>query len=759
VLTDGAVAQTEYPVRMRVELLSIRNRSGAPIPVQIKMEYNQTQILEGDLELSFHDALDVVNQEGLMATLKIEDLVLSGGDLIFNTILPPMQTSGLQNLAIMGYFRTEKELIPLSSSPKETNPPRPHDLLMISPSERASLLCSCTGATTFQSPSANKIFLDTALSLENYNPLKEKDEPDAETRPRNSRSFGKNIQFYSSTWSSRDLPEDPLSYCSFDIVLLVDGAFAKLTTIQMSSLLSWVKAGGSVCIVPDSSLKPQHLDFVRNLFEQSGSQPDPDGTATPFTLDDDGQLLTVTDNPSEILLGRPGLGRAALLPATDSLKTELSPEQLGRLVAHLWKVKKNIPVWQGKQWGEQDLVEQLRRRGLHALHTPDGRISIEYSSEQQVHYRPEQLRDMFGLSDEDLAPNRDPLVTVAGTQLVPSDVEMVPTWMIGLILAAYVLTIGPVDYLVLGFFRLRKATWILFPLVTAGFTILTIWIAHWYMGSKETGGSIEITDIVDEGVPARRSRIQMLFYGSRATHSSEHKQQLLVPVTDPMLAGASMSGMFGADESAAGSTPILHYSGHFPGSYSVSQVVQQWSPTLMRTFELQPKDADVPFALDWSDTSLLTTPEGQRRLTAALEQVEVQLGGRFHAAILHQDQSISILRTGELSNWSSNGMNRGVPGFWPQQYGQNNASIPATLINSTSSRERVDFFRLVAQVSPEGSGLLEDLSILDPTDETQWVLVIIQSKAADYRVWRKLYHIGPNAVRPNAVPVAEKEQV
>ena len=39
-----AVAQQKSPVRLKLEPLSIRGRSGGPIPVQVKLEYNANQL-------------------------------------------------------------------------------------------------------------------------------------------------------------------------------------------------------------------------------------------------------------------------------------------------------------------------------------------------------------------------------------------------------------------------------------------------------------------------------------------------------------------------------------------------------------------------------------------------------------------------------------------------------------------------------------------------------------------------------------------
>ncbi len=48
------------------------------------LEYNDPKhIWTDDLELRLYDALDIVTDEDLLATIKVEDLVLSGNDYIF----------------------------------------------------------------------------------------------------------------------------------------------------------------------------------------------------------------------------------------------------------------------------------------------------------------------------------------------------------------------------------------------------------------------------------------------------------------------------------------------------------------------------------------------------------------------------------------------------------------------------------------------------------------------------------------------------
>ena len=85
------LAQEKLPVRMRLQPLSTRGRSGGAIPIRIKLEYNSPQIREGDLVLQVYNS--VVAGEDLSAEIRYEGIVLQGSDYIFNTVLPPVEHS------------------------------------------------------------------------------------------------------------------------------------------------------------------------------------------------------------------------------------------------------------------------------------------------------------------------------------------------------------------------------------------------------------------------------------------------------------------------------------------------------------------------------------------------------------------------------------------------------------------------------------------------------------------------------------------
>ena len=151
---SSATAQEKPAIGMRMELMSIRNRSSGPLPVHIKLESNKPQILTGDLELQIYDAVDVISRDDLMASLRYEDITLAGSDYEFNIVLPPLKTAVTQNWAVVATFVTEVERIKLTSLPNKIGSAEPFDLLTTSRLERGRVLCSCFKDSLWQSGSS-----------------------------------------------------------------------------------------------------------------------------------------------------------------------------------------------------------------------------------------------------------------------------------------------------------------------------------------------------------------------------------------------------------------------------------------------------------------------------------------------------------------------------------------------------------------------------------------------------------------------------
>lgn len=749
IIPSLTIAADKPLVGLKMELMSIRNRSSGPLPVRIRLEYNQPQMLEGDLQLSIYDGQDFYTAEDLIAKLRFDDIVLVGQDYQFNAVLPPLPTSTVRNWSIEAVFITESGQIPLSSIVDKQNPPEAFDLITSNPAERSVLLCSCSVDPNTTIASLNRRFLENALSLENYNPINQSIDEAAQNASQEAvetlaaNMVGRSIIHFAGQWAARDLPLDPLSYCAFDVVLLSDGGLARLNQDQMNGLSKWVRAGGSVCVVPDAPMKPMHLELLRTLLGAKHSN------SAELTLDADGRLLVVSDENDPVLMSHYGLGRAVILPAIENLEVRLGKEDLGQVVAFLWKVRRENRVWNGEKWFHTKSLVQLKEAGIEirvdkaGIYVTDESLTdlerrnllrplLHDRQKNGRHYFNSHYLESLVGGSERLNPRTEPLLSFGEQMLLPEDVEMVPTWVIGLILTGYVLTIGPIDYFVLGWLKLRKCTWIVFPIVTVCFTFLTIAVAHDYMSSEDTGGRLVITDIVDNGIPVRQTILETLFLGAKTDITANHKSQLVVQAEDSMTA-SDWQNMYGNAPERKSDTP-LNYSGHFPQNYSIRQEVQQWSPVSLRTLSLEPEGVKLP-AIDWNDPALITTPEGKIKLRALLKQHQPSISS---AVIFHNGGVETILgsvsarfEANDRRQFANGGI--GLPSSRSVAVQQLLSYIP------TGSIDPSGLFRIISQVSPQGAGSLEDLAFYDPTDPNQWALVIMTTDGNEFQVYRKLY--------------------
>lgn len=759
------VAQQEKPpIRLRLLPLSVRNRSNGAIPVRMRLEYNLPKFVEGDLELVIYDGKNTTVPEDHIATMRFTDIVLPGQDYERIILLPPLRMGVQKTWSIMASFTTKEGVqYPLSASATQFNPPMPHELLTTSPLDRGVLVCSCVSKGRIGTGSPTRAFLEKALVLDNYNPATNADvgvplEIDSGA-DRSVQLIGRQIVHHNQELAAADLPADPLSYCAFDLVLISDGGLASLKAEQLVGMRKWVAAGGSVCVVPDGSLKPIHSDFLNKLLEEDNPAD------TTLTLADDGSLLVISEQPNAILKARYGLGRVVILPNDEALVARLldktQPVELGSVVGFLWKVNSDLGVHSGKLWGSvnrnPELLERVRALGWTAEEDENGVYLEDLNELRQAKgyitrmigrrgYINPQLFESNQVSSS-LSPRNEPLLNAAQTALLPEDIQMVPTWVFAMILTAYVMTIGPVDYFVLGWLKLRKLTWILFPIVTFFYTGLTVAVAWAYMSSDDTGGRLIITDVGLKGVPLRQTTLETFYFGSSRVASRDMKNSIVVQGEQLQLNADYDWNMDGSKPKISPHAP-LRYEGNFPQSYQTTQPVEQWSPLTVRSMTLEPENVNVP-VIDWENTALVNTENGIAELANMLSELErnAKNGEKYGAAICSASSFRTVrLPQGEYmppAEYQVNQFGRpfsihsGLPGVL--------GSIPNSAVAASTHRfdqysmPSPGIFQVVSQIAPDGCTALEDLNILDPGDPEQKVLIIVRQEGEDFHVFRKLY--------------------
>ncbi len=521
----GELSAQEVPVRLKMEPLSLRTRSGGPVGMQVKLEYNETSILEGDLILKVFD--EPRSNDMLLTTIRYEDIVLQGSDFIFNMLLPPLPQTGRPSFDVEAWFETGGERFALSASTNYKDPPDTFSIIGNRIDTRALVLCSASGRTDSSRFSKRRSRLHDVLSTRSLVPQKHVQTVVCFPAPRGGSS----------------MPENPLELCCYDAVLLTDGALKQLESGQMDAIATWTEAGGSLCVAPtEAGHSKRHLEFLRRLLPRHVSR---------LQLTEDGRIRFSTDQ-ALYCADYSGLGRSVLMSEELDAATRLSTNERNGLSGFFWKARGSSmpapgeaflakePFWKQRK---PEPEQQLGKQG--SIYGQDNRLLWENA----------------------LSPRESELGRAWQSILMPADVRMVPTSVIAGLLLAFVVAVGPADYWLLGLLRKRKYTWILFPLVTLAFTLAMVSVAHHYLGSNVTGGRVVVTDVGKSGRVIRETVLDQLFLGTRRDVSTE--------VTSGLVSSLQRQ-------------PLM-LNGRFPQKYSADRRVEQWTPEMLRTLSLTPK--------------------------------------------------------------------------------------------------------------------------------------------------------------------------
>ena len=758
VAAPPAAAQPE--VGLKLDLISIRNRQMAPVPVRVRLEYNHPQILEGTLELQIFDAQGYIEDSDLVTTIVRDGIVLSGRDYEFNMLLPPMRVATRQNFAVRAWFVTKDDRIPLTSIRGRLNPPEAFDLIMPMANQRGLIVCSiCESPAVSNTSPPDRALLENLLTMSEWNaeqaapvePISQNGDVGG-VPPESAAPPEKSLVHYAAALDSSEISEDPLWLCGFDVLLMSDRGLSGLSVEQLAGVRTWVRGGGSLCVHAAEVLQSQHLNFLRELTGFG------EGRAGDLALDADGRLLLLADDPSQPILAEAGLGRVALLPVSTPLSEQLgSYEQQGRLLKFLWRIRSDLPMSD-----PETFRRQMRLRRLETAFSADTELewdgaTYRVASGSGMPIGDSQYRYGYGngvkdidsdmakefLSFTRLQPTTDRSVDLLEQLLLPATLKLVPTPMMFLILFGYILMIGPIDYFVLGWLKARKYTWITFPIVTVAFTLLTMGVARYYMGDQNTMNTLTVTDLGEGREPLRQTQVSTIFYSGYDMLALPQRNQSMVQLGDFL---STDQNRYGAEGRTTNDAPV--YNSVFPSSWTFVQPVRQWSPVTLRsmTFSPDPQQTVVP-ELPWDDASLLTTQEGRGSLTAILRQLSQKTGHR-HAAM--------VLRAGRLIG--SVGLNGGsaqmVNGYEDElRYGGRTRtqdqlfdaairSIPTQRPHQASNDEKPSgYFNIFSGISPHGSGTLEDLVISDSTDSQEFVLVVIRTTGQNVEVFRRRHRV------------------
>jgi hypothetical protein len=150
---------------------------------------------------------------------------------------------------------------------------------------------------------------------------------------------------------------------------------------------------------------------------------------------------------------------------------------------------------------------------------------------------------------------------------------------------------------------------------------------------------------------------------------------------------------------------------------------------------LEPEGVKLP-SIDWSDSTLVATLEGNIRLKAALSQNQIPI----HSAVIYHNGNRQAL-VGQFPQAFQAGSGQEIVATGDNIPGSRTLAIQQLLSYIPTASNNTGLFRIVSQIAPQGAGSLEDLAFSDSSDPSQWALVIMTTDGDEFQVYRKLYHV------------------
>ncbi len=687
--------------------LEIRNdstpRSSGPLPLDIELTWGGASILEGRLVLTFRDG------PMFFGRAVSHELALNVGRNRFQMLLPTLDgRSAFQTIDINGTFITEKSEIELEARPIRIPPPdgRVFRILFCDPIIRG------TDRTVSK--------LVRSLSFERF-------WRSSTNQTQDSQRGDRNLATLSDVFAPDNMPQDPHWFCSYNLVILSQTGFSELRSRQLGSLAEWVRAGGSLVVEPLGGLEQQQLDFLNRL---AGSDED------RFTVGPDGHLDVPPDGYFEQLAS--GLGRVAVMYRPFAEQDFATPAW-NEAVARLWHFRSD-QVATARDEGRFEWLELEKL--LPAQGTNRSNQNHYYGGNYDV------PGWQFGGSSDDLRVRELKSGQGLLDKLMPSEVEVVPLSYIGLILLFYVLTIGPLDYFVLGALRLRRFTWITFPAATVLFTLFTVWLSHSFLDASTERSQIRVFDIASDGSVLRSNRIELLFTMSSHDVTTDMRSGIFTALNHSRFGGQMYDYRYGRSMSRE-SVPPPTVQGRPPGVYQVLQEMPQWMPQMNRVLAIAPDAETLPGqtgTFDWNRQWTFIRDRSQKgELSDAVHQAfgnEAQAwfyNQRDILPVTGQDGSVFPISTVNFNHYE---VQRQVQDAQVMQELRQLGQRQVDFLTDISVRlQGRSLFGVVSQIAPHGGDNFEDLTILDPSNADEWLLVIVVPNAEDIRIYRRLYRV------------------
>ena len=679
--------QAKQALSLQINPISGRARSDGPIGIIAKFKWTGGELLEGRLHLSLQSSHE------RLAEVRTHELAIAHGEQAYQFYLPGSAHDGMSEDSVLKAV--------FESSTKDINLGR-FPLRLPVRNERRFVI----GVPYPSQWGAGDRHADLIRRMQIERYRKNKQRKDISTTP--------------ARISLEDMPTSPLAYCMFDQLFIADEALSELNQRQLEAIGQWVKAGGAVCVKPSynvDALESRHIDFLNGLVDvrlKSGEMVEPyrlsaerkleiglfgEETEDVLMLREIRKRVGLNDawkDTAAIRLYRPGFGRAVILTGDINLDDKDVAKDWTNAVGFMWRIRGN----------QIDAIhEQGSWRVTHAVDpVVDRLLKNNYYYRQQFQMRRQTGRNG---SVNMVRPNL-PLTGEIVNSLMPKSIRVIPFWVIICILSAFVIVIGPVDYLVLGYFKCRRYTWVLFPLVSVGFTGFTVYLSNQYMGSEDHRHALKFVDLGTQGEVLRSNSFELTFAARQSVDERDHQNVTFTPLRHEHV------GRHGRGHMDVLGTQMITTEGRYPSRYQTSQQLKQWSPQLNRIMSIGPDShTGDPLAVDWSSIQRLSD------YSALLDRSDL---GLYAVMVIPSANEVTVKTNG-----------RGAR-FNPRQ--------DDALFTIAGRRLTGDWFTVVNQISPTIGSHMEDLAILDSNNKTDHLVLMFRDEGDDTVVYRKLHTVG-----------------
>jgi len=646
---DKAGAQ-EQPLKVRLSAFPPKIRSSAPFLMNFQIDYSGDALIQGDLILTVKNGNDV------LYTYSIPGIAVTTGQQSYQFLMPPLNQGYSDQLDVGAVIVGKKGSYSLGSTSITKDQPGMR-VVVVAMSSRSSRL------------SEEEKMIQALLRQERMMP----DEP----------QLTRALSTVPALIRPEEIPVSPMSFCAFDGLVLSGEGFTDLKPAQMMAIRQWVLAGGKLVVYPKGPGKQAQADFLNDILKGVPNAP-------VVTVDSTGVLsMAGVENILPFSVYRTGLGRLLWVTSLPQTEPEMTSE-MGESLLKFWNIRKS-------QW------ESTKASGLWNL---DLQVIPDKHKNQFVY----QQNNPNGILGKVTSFLPGPILngsTIVNT-LMPAKVQVVPFWIIVTLLTSFVMVIGPIDYYILGYFKMRRYTWVFFPVVSLIFAIGTILISNHYLGRDNSHRRIIVRDSSPSGVVVREVTIDNYFAGTSMMLQRKEEGVIVAEISPNALRIDYNYNMRGNNQPGLLSSPGT-YLGRFPSRYQYELGLKQWSPQALRTIKIIKDPVQSPFKWQSLDLAALEDHTSEQ----LIKKLGLPSGFLGTVTVMHSGNSLVVY--------------------------QNDQPIDQTIVESLTTHLQSGYFSIMSSISPNGSAQLEDVQILDQTDPNQWVIIIAEKSGVDVVMHRCLY--------------------